>query len=292
MDRIKYIYILFFCFSVTVSGFELEGNWKLLNADNSKIKIENKKTILYLNGDVHLLHDENEYKADKIVYYEGQNKINFYKNVNLKMKDYKISSSTAKFLIKKEELINKGGVKIEKEDISIKSLISNINYKKSIIKMEKEVFFQKEKYFGISDYFFYNIDDKKIILKKMPYVGFKENYIGGDTIIISLDKDQQINSLEVDKHGDFFWKKNEDKAEINSEKINITFNENDDIKKAIFTGDVRGAFKQGKDKNNFNGEKLIVNFIDGDIKDVIIKGRAEGKGLPFRVVFSHIFRIS
>ncbi len=278
MVRNKYLFVLIFFLLITKSySLELEGNWQLINADKTKVKVENNRNTYFLIGDVKIKTEEDFYSAKEIIFKPYENTVELFDDVQIRRKESKINSGYAKFDTKKEILNCTDLKEIQQENLSLKGKKSEYNIKKSILEVKEDVFFESKKYYGMADYLIYKMDSNQVKLEGIPYIGFENNFLGGDTIIIKLGESENINEIIINRHGDLYWEKENDKIEINSDYIRILFSKNNKMDEAILEGDVRGYIKKKGEKNTINGRYMKVNFIDEDINDVIIKGRVKGK---------------
>ncbi|TYB30415.1 MAG: hypothetical protein FXF47_09285 [Candidatus Mcinerneyibacterium aminivorans] len=270
-----FLFVFIILLLTKLYSVDLEGDWKLLNADKTKVQIKENENIYYFVGNVKIENKTNFYSAEKIIYTPGKNLIEMFEEVLIKEEGAEIASKSASFDTKKEILKSEGLKRILQKDLSLKGKRSIYDLKNSILEIEENVFFESKDYFGLADKLIYNIIDKRVRLFGLPYIGFENNFLGGDEILIKF-KNDQLDEITVNNHGDLYWSRGEDKIEINSDYIRILFKENNKIDEAILEGDVRGYIKKEGEKNTINGHLMKVNFIDDNINDVIIKGRVEG----------------
>ena len=278
MAKINNVIIFLFFFATVILPLEFKGKWKLINADKSRVQKFKSGYIYILEGSVKIELNENYYYADKIIYNTQQGIINLLGGVNIESTDYFLSSSKADFIISQNKIVFYKNVKIKRDNFRSKSNQGIFFTEKSVIELFGNVYFEQNDYYGASNYLKY--DDKKNFanLTGDPYIGFDNGYIGGDNLKLFFNDDNNIIELDVKKHGDIFWEK-EDKESLDlyGNYINIKFGKKNEPNFALINGNVRGNMKNLDGKNWISGDRMEINFIDGEISDVIIKGRVKGK---------------
>lgn len=264
--------------SVSLSdAMTLSGSWELVQAKESKAKLLKTGSIVTLSGDVVIRHDNDEYRADVVVFYEKEQLVLLTGNVRVTRSDASVRADKCEYNGSRDTAIFTGNVVITQTNATITGKRALIRTLTSDIEVTGDVYFTQQEYSGLSEYFYYNDALQTIFLEGIPYIIFDHNYAGGDNMMIFLNEKSEITRAEINLHADLYWHKNDQEVELKSEKMVIYFTEGNEPKYADLFRDVRVYMYEKEFIQTIQGSVMRADFSKNSIGTVVVKGNVSGK---------------
>lgn len=270
-------FIIVTAFSLySLQAYDLTGNWELVQAKETRARLNKEGSVVYLSGDVIIKHDSDEYRSDSVVFYEKAEKVILSGHVDVRRNDARVKADTCEFMGTSNIAVFKGNVVITRSSSTITGDRAVIKTTTADIEVTGDVNFTQQQYTGFADYFYYNDELQTIFMDGIPYIVFDGNYAGGGLMTISLNDKSEIQKAHIEYHTDLYWVKNGKEMTVHSAVMDIFFTEKNEPSYALLENDVTVLLEEKGYFHTMNGDHMRAEFGEKTVKTVFLDGKVRG----------------
>ena len=274
------IFIFFLFFSSVAYAYQFKGDWELINADRTELYVKSNSNRVVFSGNVYIKNGKNSFKAQKIVYYEKERKIELSTELSVYINDTFITAERAIYFVDEEKANFYENVVISRNSFKMTGKRAVFYAKNSNFVIDGNVYFSQKRYNGFSEKFFYYDKEEKVVLKGFALIVLDKNYISADKIEMNLIDEKHIKELFLTRAVDIYAVGKE-KLYLRSQKAHITFVKNNELKEVDALYDVTSDIYGEKERNHIDCERMKIFFKNEKIKNFVILGNPRGRRIIY-----------